>query len=379
MNCPLQARRCGGCTRLSVPYEQQLAFKQKYTARLFPGADVYPIIGMETPYHYRNKVISAFAHDKSGLISGTFAYGTHYVLPVEECLLENEEADRVVRVLRGILNARHIKAYDEDRRSGLIRFVQVRYAIKTGEALVTVVTAQEAFPCSDEIARELMERCPCVKTVVQNVNPRPGSLVLGTREKVLAGPGTIRDEFLGLHVILSSRSFYQINTAQAQVLYQKALDMSGLRPDDSALDVYCGIGLIGLLASRQVKRVTGIEINHSAIQNARSMAKINGAGNVSFLQGDASLMRSMKDISLALLDPPRSGLDAAALDALLSLRPERICYISCNPVTQARDLKALSSAGYRLHAVQPVDMFPHTDHVETVASLSRQRIAPDDA
>ena len=372
MICPLQARRCGGCTRLSVPYTQQLAYKQKKVQSLFPGAAVQPIIGMEEPYHYRNKVISAFAHDRTGLISGMYVFGTHYVLPTDSCLLENKNASRIVSVLRQLLSEAGVKAYDEDKKTGLIRFAQVRYAEKTQQALVTVVTSRPEFGEGKEIARQLMERCPDVRTVVQNINPRATSAVLGFQEKLLAGPGWIEDLFLGKKVRLSSRAFYQINTVQAEKLYREALRLSDLKREDTVLDVYCGIGLIGLLAADQAKEVTGIEINASAVRDAEAIAKLNHAGNISFRLANASDdLRRQSGVSLALLDPPRAGLDKKAVDALIALSPERICYISCNPQTQARDIRFLTGAGYRIQAVRPVDMFPHTDHVESVVKLTR--------
>lgn len=372
MNCPLQARRCGGCTRLSVPYEKQLAFKQKKVESLFPGIPVQPIIGMDEPFHYRNKVISAFAHNQSGLISGMYAYGTHYVLPTDDCLLENRHAGRIIRVLRGLLSDARIKAYDEDRKTGLIRFVQVRYAERTKQALVTIVTSQPVFDAGQEIARQLMERCPDVRTVVQNINPRSTSAVLGFQERILSGPGFIEDLFLDKKVRLSSRAFYQINTVQAEKLYLKALSLSRMKQDDLVLDAYCGIGLIGLLAADQVQEVTGVEINAAAIRDAETIAQLNGAGRISFHTGDAAaFMKKNSGYSLVFLDPPRCGLDKKAIDALIRLAPERICYISCNPETQARDYRFLSAAGYRADILQPVDMFPHTDHIESIMILTR--------
>ncbi len=372
MNCPLQARRCGGCTRLSVPYEKQLAFKQKKVESLFPGVPVRPIIGMKEPYHYRNKVISAFAHDRNGLISGMYAFGTHYVLPTDHCLLENKAAGKIVVVLRELLSDAGVKAYDEDKKTGLIRFVQVRYAERTKQALVTIVTSQPSFEAGKEIAGQLISRCPEVRTVVQNINPRETSAVLGFQEKLLAGSGYIEDQFLDKKVRLSSRAFYQVNTLQAEKLYQQALQLSELKSSDRVLDVYCGIGLIGLLASDTAKEVTGIEINASAVRDAQMIAKENHADHITFQLGDAAaFMKKQTDASLVLLDPPRMGLDRKAVDALISLSPERICYISCNPETQARDVRLLSAAGYRPKVLQPVDMFPHTDHIETVLSLSR--------
>ena len=370
MNCPLQMKRCGGCSRLSVPYENQLRFKTERVRKFFPMAG--KIIGMDQPMHYRNKVISAFAWNKDGLISGMYAYGTHYVLPVNECLLENIRADDIVVILRKILSKQGIKAYDEDKKTGLVRFVQVRYAQKTGQALVTIVTAREDFPQGKQIAMELCAACPDVRGVVQNINPRPGSAVLGFREKLLWGRPFIEDELCGLQLMLTSRCFYQVNSAQAAKLYEKALDMAQITEKDSVLDAYCGIGIIGLIASGQARQVVGIELNADSVRMAIENAKRNGRQNITFKQGDAGqvLEKTREHFSLVLLDPPREGCSGQFLQALIQHQPDRICYISCNVETQARDCDALKKAGYTVRACQPVDLFPHTDHVENIVLLS---------
>lgn len=371
MNCPLQARRCGGCTRLSVPYEKQLRVKQDKVNRFFPGAR--PILYMKNPTHYRNKVIAAFAHDKSGLISGMYAFGTHYVLPVDQCLLENARADEIVCTLRRILEKNGVRAYDEDKKTGLIRFVQARFAEKTRQALVTIVTAAPEFKEGVKVAQELKKACPDVRSVVQNINQRPGSAVLGALERMLLGDGVIEDTLCGKRLLLSSRSFYQVNSAQAARLYEAALNMTHITKNDTVLDAYCGVGVIGLIAADKADAVVGIEINADAVRMARENAKMNHVENIRFVQGDAGKM--MQDIgfkpTVALLDPPRAGCDEAFLSALCALGPKKICYISCDIETQARDAGFLRKNGYRLLAAQPVDMFPHTDHIENIGLFER--------
>ncbi len=374
MKCPLQQRRCGGCSRLSVPYENQLKFKTEKTRALFPCAKF--ILGMAEPVHYRNKVISAFAFNKSGLISGMYAYGTHYVLPIDECLLENKRADEIVCATRDILSAYKIKAYDENKKTGLLRFVVVRYAQATGQALVTLVTANEQLHAAHDIAAQIKKTCPDVRTVVQNINPRVGSAVLGFQEHILLGDGVIEDILCGQRLLISSRSFYQVNSSQAAVLYQKALDMTQLSPNDTVVDAYCGIGVIGMIAAQRVKKVIGIELNAEAIRMAKKNAALNHLNNIEFLQGDAGkILPTLKDTPDAvLLDPPRSGCDEAFLSALCTLSPKKICYISCNVTTQKRDIDILEKYGYCLLSAQPVDMFPHTEHIETVVLLSKGEI-----
>ncbi|MBQ8081051.1 MAG: 23S rRNA (uracil(1939)-C(5))-methyltransferase RlmD [Clostridia bacterium] len=370
LHCPLQQRRCGGCARLSVPYGAQLRAKQRRVEALFPGAK--EILAANDPLHYRNKIISAFAHDQDGLISGPYVYGTHFVLPMADCLLENERAHHIAAELMDILRARKIRSWDEDKRTGLVRYSQVRFARQTGQALVTIVTASPAFPEGPDIARELKSRCPEVRSVIQNINPRAGSAVLGFQEKRLLGDGYIEDQMCGLTFCLSSRAFYQVNSAQAERLYQEALSLCRLTPDDRLADVYCGIGIIGLIAASQVRSVTGIELNGDAIRLARQNAEANHVQNATFHNGDASVMKTLSEKpTVVILDPPRSGCDTKTISALVSQAPERICYISCNIATQARDVRALTQAGYQVHAVQPVDLFPMTDHVESVILMSR--------
>ncbi len=369
--CPLQARRCGGCTRLSVPYERQLRYKQKQLEGLFEH--VMPITGMEEPYRYRNKIIAAVAHDREGLLTGQYVYGTHYVLRQADCLLENADAVRIVNSTREILNAARVPAWDEQRRTGLLRFVQVRYAARTRQALVTLVTSSPEFPDGETLAEKLCEREPEVRGVIQNVNPRTGSAVLGFEEHILHGSPTIEDEMCGLRVRLSSRAFYQVNTLQAEKLYMKAIELAGLSGHEKVLDAYCGLGLIGMLAAGKGKEAVGIEQNPSAIRLAKRIAQANGIGNIRFERGDAARILKDKRLSadLVLLDPPREGLSPAMTETLCTMLPERIVYISCNPVTQARDIHALLSSGYRVSPVWPFDLFPHTEHVETVVLMSR--------
>ncbi len=370
-SCPYQARRCGGCTRLSVPYAEQLTRKRRQLEKLFDR--VMPVEGMAEPWHYRNKVIAAVAHDREGLLTGQYVYGTHYVLRQDDCLLENAVASRIVRCSRDILNAARVPAWDEDRRTGLLRYIQVRYAARTDQALVTWVTARPDFPEGPGLARALMAREPAVRGVVQNINPRPGSAVLGFEERLLAGAPVIDDEMCGLKVRLSSRAFYQVNTVQAEKLYRRALALAELRDDDTVIDAYCGLGLMGMLAARRAHAVVGVEQNPSAVRLADRLARENGLANIRFERGDAAAVLRSRRLTgdVVLVDPPRSGLGPAMLNALRRLAPPRIVYVSCNPVTCAADIRPLLLDGYRLSPVWPFDLFPHTDHIELVVLMSR--------
>ncbi len=372
-HCPLQARRCGGCSRLSVPYEKQLSHKQKALESLFER--VMPIEGMQTPFRYRNKIIAAVSHDREGLLTGQYVYGTHYVLRQEDCLLENENAVRIVNKAREILNDHRVLSWDENKRTGLLRFIQVRYAARTEQALVTLVTSSDSFPEGPAAARELREAIPEIRGVIQNVNPRPGSAVLGFEERVLDGVPTIRDEMCGLHVLLSSRAFYQVNTIMAERLYEKAVALADLKSTDIAVDAYCGIGLIGMLAAACAGQIVGIEQNPSAVRLAKRIAEENGVRNIRFERGDAAavLRQNALKADVVFLDPPREGLSADMRGTLAAMKPGRIVYISCNPQTQARDIAVLLKSGYSCSPVWPFDLFPHTDHVETVCCLYHQK------
>ena len=371
LHCPLQARRCGGCTRLSVPYERQLKYKQQQLEKLFDR--VMPIMGMENPYRYRNKIIAAAAHDRNGLLTGQYVYGTHYVLRQDDCLLENAEAVRIVNTVRDILNSHHVLAWDEEKRTGLLRFIQVRYATRTGQALVTLVTADVNFPEGRVIAQEICDQLPAVRGVNQNINRRTGSAVLGFEQVTLAGRPMIEDRMCGLRVRLSSGAFYQVNTVMAEKLYQKAIELADPGSDDTVIDAYCGIGLIGMLAATRAGQVIGIEQNPSAVRLAQQIARENGIEHIHFERGDAArvLHQYTEKADTVLLDPPREGLSAAMTDALCRMLPRQIVYISCNPVTQARDIRLLAGAGYRCSPVWPFDLFPHTEHVESVVKLAR--------
>ena len=382
------SRRCGGCSRIDVPYAEQLAAKDAHVARLVADAGladarVLPIIGMKEPFHYRNKVTSPFAPGKRGpnggreILTGMYAAGTHRIVPTDECLIENEQAHAIIRAIRSIMKKHGIAPYDEDKGRGFMRHAVVRVGHESGEVLVTLVTNDDAFPNSKSFCRELVKRCPYVTTVVQNVNTRQTNVILGQRENKLYGPGFILDTLCGLSFRISSQSFYQVNAVQTTVLYEKAVELAQLDGTQSVVDAYCGTGTIGLVAAtRGARSVVGVDSVESAIRDARENARHNGVENARFVAADAGdFMRGLaaegERADVGLMDPPRAGSTEQFLDALAALSPKRVVYISCNPTTQMRDLRYLEAAGYRVGVVQPVDMFPHTDHVETVVSLTR--------
>lgn len=371
MKCPLTERGCGGCIELAVPYGEHLKHKQAAFVKLFPNA--LPIVGMEDPRHYRAKVLSTFANGRSGLYSGIYAAGSHRVLSVRDCILHDKRADEIIGAVREMLAQTGLKAYDEDAGTGTLRHMLVRRAAGTGEVLLTLVTPSDVLPDGRSLAAEIVRLCPDVRSVVQNVNPRKTSAVLGFREHVLYGPGYVDDLLMDTRFRISSRSFYQVNSRQTEKLYGKALALANLSGRETVLDAYCGVGTIGILAAKQAAHVTGVEFNADAVKNAVTNARLNGLSNIDFLRGDAGRVLAEKrlDADVVFLDPPRAGCERPFLEALCAAKPQTVVYVSCCPETQARDVKLLTRRGYTLQSVQPVDMFPFTPHVETVCLLSK--------
>ena len=375
--CPIY-RECGGCQYLHLTYEQQLKEKQKRMEELLGGVcPVRPIIGMEEPYHYRNKVHAVFGLDrKNNPISGIYKEGTHRILPVDSCLIEDQKADEIIVTIRSMLRSFKIRVFDEDTGYGLLRHVLIRRGFTTGEILVVLVTASPVFPSKNNFVRALREKHPEITTIVQNINGRNTSMVLGDKEHVLYGKGYIEDVLCGLRFRISSRSFYQINSAQTEKLYAKAMELAELTGNETVLDAYCGIGTIGLIASKHAGKVIGVELNSDAVRDAIQNAKKNGITNAQFFCNDAGrFMTHMaacgESADVVFMDPPRSGSTEEFIDAAALMQPKRIVYISCGPDTLARDLKIFAKHGYRAKEAWPVDLFGWTEHCEVVVRLTR--------
>ena len=365
---------------IDVPYAEQAERKQQLVEELIGSyGRVDPIVKMKNPDHYRNKVTSVFAPDKKGKpVCGIYRAGTHEVVPVKSCLLEDLRADRIIQTVFALAESFKIRVYDEDRRTGFLRYVQVRTARGTKQVMVTLVTAEAVFPPAKKFVNALIKRHPEITTVVQNINDKQTTMVLGDREKVLYGPGYIEDVLCKKRFRLSSRSFYQVNSLQTEKLYNIALDYAGSSGRERILDAYCGIGTIGIIASDRCKEVLSVELNAEAVKDAKINAKLNNAGNVEVYKNDAGrFMRDMaakkEKLDVLFLDPPRSGASEEFLDAALELGPAKIVYVSCEPTTLARDLAILTEGGYEMKKAVPVDMFPYTEGVETVALLSKDR------
>ena len=376
--CPA-AKKCGGCQYQGMPYERQLKKKQERTEKLLkPFCTVYPITGMEKPYHYRNKVHAVFDRLKNGtVISGVYEEGTHRVVPVTSCLIEDEKADAVINDIRGLVKSFKIKIYNEDTGYGLLRHVLIRRGFTTGEIMVVLVLGSPVMPSKNNFVKALRKLHPEITTVVLNVNDKRTSMVLGDRETTIYGKGYIEDVLCGLTFRISSKSFYQINPVQTEKLYGKAMELAGLTGKERVIDAYCGIGTIGMVAAKSAKEVIGVELNPDAVRDAIKNAKRNQMKNIRFYQDDAGrFMEKMaakgEKADVVFMDPPRSGSTEQFMKSAVTLAPQKIVYISCDPQTQARDLKYLTKHGYKAMGAYPYDMFPFTKHAENIVLLVKQ-------
>ena len=404
---------CGGCTDIAVLYDQQLQQKDAAIHVLFAPvlgtAQLLPIMGMEDPFHYRNKIISPFAPGKKkkqnnpqgkqkqnsssaqhgaskrglsyDVLTGMYAQGTHKLIPTNDCLIENVVGKRIVRALVQLMSKYGIEPYNEDTGAGFLRHVVVRVGHESGEVLVTLVTNEADFPHSKSFCKELCKLVPSITTVVQNINTRQTNVILGTEERKLYGPGFILDTLCGLSFRISSQSFYQVNAVQTELLYNKAIEFAQLSEEQTLIDAYCGTGTIGLVAAKRgAQRVIGVESVAQAVLDARQNARHNGITNAEFVCDDATnFMHKIAsgdyvldvDNTVLMMDPPRAGSTPEFIQSVARAGIARVVYVSCDPSTQVRDIALFQKQGYVLHLVQPVDMFPHTKHVECVALLSR--------
>ena len=378
-NCPLY-KKCGGCQLQNLTYEQQLRYKQVKCIRLLGKfCRVGEIIGMENPYHYRNKVQAAFALDRhSNIISGVYQSSSHKIVPVTVCMTEDEKADEIIGTIRRLLKNFKLRPYNEDTGRGFLRHVLVKRGFKSGQIMVVLVTGTRDFPKKKDFVATLLKIHPEITTVVQNVNNQKTSMVLGNRSEVLFGDGYITEQLGDFSFRISPKAFYQINPIQTEVLYNTTLEFAGLTGKETVIDAYCGTGTIGIFASPKAKKVVGVELNPDAVKDARVNAKLNSAENTEFYNADAGefladAAASNEKYDVVIMDPPRSGSTVKFLKSVVKLAPKTVVYVSCNPETLARDLMFLVRNGYKVKKIQPVDMFPHTNHVETVVLLSHKK------
>lgn len=374
------AKKCGGCQLTNMPYNQQLSFKQSKAIKLLGKfCRIDEIIGMKEPYHYRNKVQAAFGQTKSGMIiSGVYQSSTHNIVKVDSCLIEDKKADEIIVTIRELIKSFRLSVYNDRTGKGFLRHVLIKRAFGTGEIMVVLVTGTAEFKSKNNFCKALLKEHPEITTIVQNINNNFTSLVLGNRQIVLYGDGYIVDELLGFRFRISPKAFYQINYKGTEILYRKALEFADIDKDDVVIDAYSGVGTIGIIASRYAKEVISVELNKDAVKDAKINASINKLKNIRFFCADATqfLLDAAKEnikVDIVLMDPPRAGSTLAFMKSVCELAPEKIIYISCNPETLARDLTYFTKNGYKAKKIQPVDMFPHTNHIETVVLLSQRR------
>ncbi|MCQ6561617.1 23S rRNA (uracil(1939)-C(5))-methyltransferase RlmD [Paenibacillus mendelii] len=413
--CPIY-KQCGGCQLQHMDYAAQLRWKRQHVVDNLerigkirvtsgaasdgvgqeekgeaPGVIVHPTMGMDEPWRYRNKAqvpMGMGMGSSSGpaaaetigaagaaqLIGGFYARSSHRIIDMDACLIQHERNDEVVARIKAIGRELGITAYDEETGRGLLRHVMTRVGFVTGETMIVLITNGQRIPQVESWVKRIRENVAGVTSIVQNVNTRKTNVIFGDVTRVLWGSDVIYDELDGIRFAISARSFYQVNPLQTVALYRKAVEYAGLTGTENVIDAYCGIGTISLFLARQAGRVYGVEIVPEAIEDARRNAALNGIANAEFEAGAAEVViprwREEGIVpDVIVVDPPRKGCDAELLETILAMKPERVVYVSCNPSTLARDLRVLEDGGYRAVEMQPVDMFPHTVHVETVCLL----------
>ena len=365
-----------------MTYEEQLKFKRKqvvdnlYKTAGISDVEVAETLGMETPYAYRNKAQVPVRRVKGQLETGFYRKNSHDLIPIEDFLIQDKEIDKLIVFVRDLLRRYDLKPYDEKEQTGLIRHLVVRRGHYSGQMMLVFVTTRPKVFRIDQIIAKITETFPNVVSIIQNINDKNTNAIFGKEFRTLYGQDTITDSMLGNDYEISAQSFYQVNTEMAEKLYQTAIDFSDLNSDSIVIDAYSGIGTIGLSFAKQVKEVYGVEVIETAVEDAKKNAERNGITNAHYVADSAenAMAKWSKDgikPDVIIVDPPRKGLTESFIKASVAMKPEKITYVSCNPATMARDIKLYQELGYELKKVQPVDLFPQTHHVETVALLSK--------
>jgi 23S rRNA (uracil1939-C5)-methyltransferase len=377
--CPIY-KECGGCQLQHLSYEGQLLAKEKQVRDVLTrigkleNVKVHPVLGMSEPWRYRNKAQVPVGEREGGLIAGFYQQRSHEIIDMEACMIQQEKNDEVVQAVKRICTKYGVTAYNEQRHKGTLRHIMARHGQVTKEVMVVLVTRTSELPNKEKIVKEIVESVEGVQSIIQNVNSKKTNVILGDETRVLWGEEVIYDLIGNVKFAISSRSFYQVNPEQTKVLYDQALTYAELTGEETVIDAYCGIGTISLFLAQKAKKVYGVEIVPEAIADANRNAELNGIGNVEFAVGEAEVVipnwyKEGIVADVLVVDPPRKGCDDALLQTIIEMKPKKVVYVSCNPATLARDLRVLEDGGYTTLEVQPVDMFPHTTHVETVALL----------
>lgn len=376
--CPIYFE-CGGCQLQHLNYSAQLEIKRQQVIDAverigkLDGVEILPTLGMENPLHYRNKMQFPVGRKNSEIIIGCYEKNSHKIIDTNSCMIQREGNDKILRAVKKIANKFKIPPYDEDKHCGILRHVMGRVGFN-GELMAVLVTAKKNLPDEKKIVRAIRTELPEVSTIQQNIQTHKNNVILGRETKILFGKETIKDKIGNLKFNISARSFFQVNTAQSEILYKTALNFAQLHGNEIVIDAYCGTGTISLFLAKAAYKVYGIEIVSSAIKDAKKNARENKIRNAEFIVGDAvkiipQLYAKKIFADVVVVDPPRAGCDAKVLKTFAAMNPSKIIYVSCNPATLARDLKILFDLGYVAKKIQPVDMFPFSSHIESVAQI----------
>lgn len=365
-----------------LKYAAQLKFKQHQIQELLEKAhldeiEVLPTLGMDQPYHYRNKAQVPVKSIHGQLQTGFYKRGSHTLVPIEDFYIQDPKIDQAIVVVRDLLRKYHVTPYDERTGKGVLRTVMVRRGYYSHEIMVVLVTNTKRLPMADQIVAGIIDGVPEVKSIIQNINDKKTNRLLGDQNKTLWGAAEIHDQLLGIDFAISPLSFYQVNPQQTERLYQTAIDNAGLDGSQTVIDAYCGIGTISLAVAKHAQQVYGVEIVPAAIEDAKHNAKRNKIKNAQFVVAKAEEQfakwqaQGLKP-DVVIVDPPRKGLAESLIEATGKMAPKKVIYVSCNPATLVRDIQRFNEQGYRVtKPIQPVDQFPQTTHVESVTVLER--------
>ena len=381
--CSKELKDCGGCQIQELDYQEQLNIKtnevKQVISRIGKLDDVvvHPALGMEEPFRYRNKAQFPIQKVDGVPVIGFYKKKSHDIIPTDECIIQHDVNDKIIKIIKTYIRAYKVSIYDEKTHTGVLRHLVTKVGFTTKEVMVVLVANGKKLPYLNELASVLKENIPGFKTLVLNVNREKTNVILGNENRVIYGDGKINDNIGDLVFEISPLSFFQVNPLQTEVLYNKALEYANLGENDTVFDIYCGIGTISLFLAQKAKKVYGIEIVEEAIKDAKRNAEINNLDNVEFYVGKAEevvpkMYKQGKRANVVVVDPPRKGCDEKVLDTIVSMEPDRVVYVSCNPSTLARDLNYLDERGYKCLEVQPVDMFPHSVHIENVALIVKK-------
>ena len=380
--CSDNLRDCGGCQIQELDYQKQLDIKTNEVKQVISRIGkldevvIHDTLGMENPVRYRNKAQFPIQKVNNNPLIGFYKKKSHDIIPTDKCIIQHEVNDKIMKIIKTYINAYKVSVYDEKTHTGVLRHLVTKIGFKTNEVMVVLVSNGKKLPYLKELASVLKENIPGFKTLVVNINKEKTNVILGKENIVVYGDGKINDYIGELVFEISPLSFFQVNPVQTEVLYNKALEYADLKENDTVFDIYCGIGTISLFLAQKAKKVYGIDIVEDAIKDAKINANLNNLDNVEFYVGKAEevvpkMYKEGKTANVVVVDPPRKGCDEKVLDTIVSMKPDRVVYVSCNPSTLARDLAYLDERGYKCLEVQPVDMFPHTMHVESVAKLEK--------